>query len=124
MRARARWAAAALVATAFVAAPSHAGRPRPPAIGLTDPPPNHQVTYAPLHIALDLDAAGTPSSLRVRLNGHDVTADFSFGAPLNGRVAATADFVWDGFVLPGANQIQVGYTVAPFGYQSRQGVGR
>src|SRR5262249_8190686 len=42
----------------------------------------------------------------------DVTSEFSFAAPANGRIAATADYVWDGTVLPGTNQLVVKYSAS------------
>jgi len=102
----------------FATTPAEAGRPRLPApIAQVAPVAGQQVTYAPLHLALDLDANGVRTSLQVLLNGHDVTSQFVLAAPVGGRIAATADYVWDGTVLPGSNQMQATYTLNGTAFQ-------
>lgn len=97
----------------LAAVPAQAGRPRVPLpIVAVAPLPGQQVTYAPLHLAVTLDAAGNTNTFQALLNGHDVTSEFSFAAPANGRIAATADYVWDGTVLPGTNQLVVKYSAS------------
>ncbi len=63
-------------------------------------------TWAPIDIAIDFDAAAPTGTLQVLLNGNDVTGLFTIDPPSNGRVVAWADFVWDGYVLPGTNVIE------------------
>jgi hypothetical protein len=105
----------AFLLQALLAPPAEAGRRRrpspPPPIRFVTPTPGAEVTYMPLFIELDLTATGDLQTLEVLLNGSDITGDFTSSPPVGGRVAVIAQFVWDGLVLPGSNQLQVSFQV-------------
>lgn len=87
------------------------------AIVVVAPATNGQVTWMPVDVELDLDAAYAPSSLEVTMNGHDVTSLFTLDPPVAGRVRARAVDVWGpGFVLPGTNQLEVRLQVGTMSY--------
>jgi hypothetical protein len=69
------------------------------------PRPNQQVTWMPLDVELRVQAGALLSTLEVRLNGTDVTSQFSVGPPVAGWRTLRAERLWDGLVLPGANTL-------------------
>jgi hypothetical protein len=77
-----------------------------PAIRFLLPAEGDEVTWMPLAIELDRRVLTDPQTLEVRLNGEDITDRFAFEAPADGRVRATADFVWQPGLL-----VQGGYNV-------------
>lgn len=102
-----RMATALLVAIACLcAARAEAGRSRPEIECLKPAWYAPEVTYAPVDIELSFTASADAQTLSVTLNGHDISSDFSVAAPASGRRAAIATDVWDGALLPGANQLQ------------------
>lgn len=100
-----RRAALLLGIASLVAARAEAGRSRPEIECLKPAWYAAQVTYAPVDIDLSFSASADAQTLAVTLNGHDITSAFGVGAPASGRRVATATDVWDGTVLPGANQL-------------------
>ena len=88
--------AIALLLVALAPTPADAGRRRPPAIKIIQPPNGAEVTFMPQRLELDLNANGDMQTLEVLLNGQDVTGSFELEPPSAGRVAAVAEFVWNG----------------------------
>jgi hypothetical protein len=64
------------------------------------------VTWMPLDVEVRVQS-GFASTLVVKLNGHDVTAAFALGPPVDGWRTARATRIWGGQVLPGANTLEV-----------------
>jgi len=75
-----------------------------PKLIVVDPAPGQALTWMPLGIELDFQESASAASLEVLLNGNDISEHFVV-EPNGGRARATASFVWEGFVLPGPNQI-------------------
>ncbi len=75
-------------------------------------------TWMPIDLAVDfLEKDARPETLRVLLNGEDVTGLFLLDPPVNGRVGARASRVWGpGLVAPGENTLraEVTYPGGPF----------
>jgi hypothetical protein len=94
-----------VLACAF-AAPARAGRQRPDLDCVKPSWYLPEATYAPLDLELSFAASADAQTLSVLLNGHDVTGAFAIAPPVNGRRRATAQDVWDGMVLPGANRLE------------------
>lgn len=72
------------------------------------PVANAALTWMPLDLSFDYaEANATAGSLRVTLNGNDVTALFTLDPAVDGRVTAHARDVWGpGLVAPGANVLR------------------
>ena len=83
----------------------------PPALRILAPAKNAVLTWMPVDIGIDLAAGADLGTLVVQLNGTDVTSLFTLVDPPSGRSSASAEDVWDGIVLPGANLIEVDVTV-------------
>jgi len=65
-------------------------------------------TRMPLDIALELTDQAVTSTLRVWLNGADITSAFQLSPPAGGRIAASAGSFWDAaLVLEGENRLSV-----------------
>lgn len=82
------------------------------------PTAGEQKTWMPLDLVFDFVEQGAIlNSLRVTLNGNDVTGLFTLDAPSQGRITAHARDVWGpGLVAPGANVLRadVGYPGATY----------
>lgn len=101
-----RGVAPLLLAAAFVASAgdAEAGRTRP-VIECKKPSAALPATYGPLAIELNLSGSADAATLAVALNGTSIASLFAVAPEVGGRRLATADGVWGGLVLPGANQL-------------------
>jgi len=82
--------------------------PSQPSVMIRTPKPGMNVTFEPLYLAFDVTVWADPQTLLVTLNGTDITSEFPFGEPVNGRRPASAvDVFGDGLVLPGQNVLVV-----------------
>ncbi|HVP29906.1 MAG TPA: hypothetical protein VMW35_12195 [Myxococcota bacterium] len=77
----------------------------PPEIRFLAPLSGASLTWMPLSVQLDFTSSANAATLHVTLNGNDVTPSFVLGAPVGGRIAASASGIWGGLVLPGTNQL-------------------
>ncbi len=98
-----RVSAVALALASLVAAGSGCDEWKP--VRVLAPAFDSSVTWMPLTLEIDHGEAIVPGSLQVTLNGHDVTSRFVASPAVNGRVLETATQIWDGFVLPGPNEL-------------------
>jgi hypothetical protein len=94
-------AALALLLIAALPLAPEAGRQR----AVNCDQPAGEVTYGPVDVTLGVLAGSNLQTLQVLLNGHDVTNAFTVGPAAGSWHPATAANVWDGAVLPGANQL-------------------
>lgn len=93
----------ALAALAFVLV---AAQCQAPGVRIVAPAGQHALTHMPLTIDVEYQAAATPGSLLVTLNGVDVTGLLVEEPPAAGWIRAGADFVWGAaFVLAGTNTL-------------------
>jgi hypothetical protein len=80
-----------------------------------------QLTWMPLDLVFDFAAQNAiTSSLRVTLNGADVTERFTLGVPVDGRISAHALEVWGpGLVAPGPNVLraEVSYPAVVYAHE-------
>jgi hypothetical protein len=76
-------------------------------IAFDTPRPGDAVTWMPLDVSFRLQSGLVVATLGVKLNGHDVTDRFTVGPAQGGWHTAQAARLWDGFVLPGANALEV-----------------
>jgi hypothetical protein len=74
---------------------------------IVSPRAGQEVTWMPLDVELRIQGGMVPATLDVRLNGHDVTSQFSVGPLVNGWRTVRAERIWGGVVLPGANTLAV-----------------
>lgn len=82
-----------------------------PPLEITAPPPFGVLTFMPLDLSLEFDAAADPQTLVVQLNATDVTALFALDPPQGGRRTAQAIDVWGSFVAPGPNLVEASIEV-------------
>ncbi len=104
-----RRAASLLLATLValtLARGAEAGRRRSSPIRFDAPTSGSEVTWMPLDVALGLRSDLSISTLLVTLNGEDVTSAFTVHPLVGGWRPATAEDLWDGLVLPGANTLE------------------
>ena len=73
-----------------------------------EPIANAEVTWMPLDLAFDFVAQNAQQeTMRVTLNGNDVTSLFAVDPAVNGRIPVHANHVWGpGLVGPGANVLR------------------
>jgi hypothetical protein len=116
-----RIATALLVMIAcFAATRAEAGRSRPEIECLKPSWYAPELTYAPADFELSFSASADAQTFAVTLNGHDVTGAFAVAAPVNGRRKATAEDVWGGMLLPGANHLHAQVVKAGVTHQCDQ----
>ncbi|MCI0636642.1 MAG: hypothetical protein L0206_22385, partial [Actinobacteria bacterium] len=96
---------AALVALA-IARDAEAGRRRSSPIRFDAPTSGSEVTWMPLDVGLSLRSDLSVPTLLVTLNGEDVTSAFTVHPLVGSWRAATAEDLWDGLVVPGANTLE------------------
>lgn len=90
-----------------------------PPIRLFAPTAGSEQTWMPTEIEIDFRQSALVETLEVRLNGNDITDQFSIAPAYNGRRRAKAEFVWGpGFVLPGTNVIEVDVEFDAAGWKS------
>lgn len=76
----------------------------PAPLRILEPRAGESVSYGPLRLELDFAAKAGPETLEVFLNDTDISERFVLEPPVNGRIRAVADFVWEpGLVENGAN---------------------
>jgi hypothetical protein len=95
----------------------------PAPLRILTPSADGEVTHGPLHLELDFVATAKPETLEVYLNDVEITDLFVLEPPVDGRIRAVADFVWEpGLVLPGANglyaQLRGGIHVDWIGFET------
>ncbi len=74
-----------------------------PKIRIASPVEGQELTWMPLNIEVDFQNTADFRTFEVLLNGHDISDRFAITGGGRRRDVATAEYVWDGFVLPGVN---------------------
>ncbi len=76
-----------------------------PKIRIAAPVEGQELTWMPVTVEVDFQKTADFRTLQVLLNGNDISDRFVITGGGARRDVATATFVWDGMVLPGANEI-------------------
>jgi TonB family protein len=81
-------------------------------IEIVRPSEGEALTFMPVDIEVEFDDTADTLTFQVLLNGNDISSDFTLSAPFGGRITASADDVWSGFVLLGGNAIAASIEIA------------